>query len=296
MSLKVLKHFHQLDKKDFRVLSVIERLMINHKYPPIEELTQLTGFSITLVNTRLNKLNRMQLITFWRQGPYDGVELQFNAYDALSLRALAQKDIVTGIGGPLGVGKEADVILGDSPTGKVAVKIHRLGKHDFRDTRRKRGYIADKRHVSRLYESRLSANHEFKAISKLREAGVSVPVPRGQNRHVVVMDLIEGFDLQKVRFLAPDDYIEIYRQTITSVREAYKLGIIHADLSEYNIMLTEDCEPIIIDWPQWIPVSHENAKEILKRDLDNLTVFFGKRGVPSEEFEKTYELLEVSLD
>jgi len=172
LSLKVMKHYQQLNKHDFKILSAIERLMINHKHPPIEDIPGLTGFSETYVTSKLRRLNKMQLVTFWRDGPYDGIILKYNAYDALALRALAQNDIVTEIGGPLGVGKEADVILGDSPSGSVAIKIHRLGKHNFRDTKRKRGYIAkSKKNPSRLYESRLAAKHEFEAMDKLHAAG-----------------------------------------------------------------------------------------------------------------------------
>ncbi|MHA1166477.1 MAG: RIO1 family regulatory kinase/ATPase domain-containing protein [Candidatus Hodarchaeales archaeon] len=291
MSLKVMKNFQQLRKRDFKVMTAIERLMINHQYAPVEEISSFTGFSEQLVNSILTKLNKLDLITFWRHGHYDGVELLFNAYDALALRSLSQSDTITGIGGPLGVGKEADIILGESKSGPVAVKIHRLGKHNFRDTKRKRGYIAGKKHISRLYESRLAAQHEFKALSKLHAAGIAVPKPEGQNRHIIVMEYIDGRDLQKCRSLPVDTYRMIFSKVMENIRGSFNLGIIHADLSEYNIMLTGDNQPVIIDWPQWIPVDHENARDILKRDLNNLSVFFSKRKVPDEDMAELYTKL-----
>ena len=59
-------------------------------------------------------------------------------------------------------------------------------------------------------------------------------------------------------------------------------------------MLTHDNQPIIIDWPQWITVDHENAKDILKRDLDNLSIFFSKRKIPDKDLQEIYTKFNLS--
>jgi RIO kinase 2 len=57
---------------------------------------------------------------------------------------------------------------------------------------------------------------------------------------------------------------------------AFRLGIDHADLSEFNVMVTGDGIRII-DWPQAVETSHPNAAELLKRDLSNILEFFARR-------------------
>ncbi len=84
---------------------------------------------------------------------------------------------------------------------------------------------------------------------------VSVPLPIGQNRNAVVMALIEGPNLAKCRLSDPRATLD---DILANVRAAYQAGVIHADLSEYNILL-ENGKCVIIDWPQWMETTHPNA-------------------------------------
>jgi RIO kinase 2 len=63
---------------------------------------------------------------------------------------------------------------------------------------------------------------------------------------------------------------------LSNVERAYRAGIIHADLSEYNILI-EDGKCVLIDWPQWMETSHRNAQTILERDIDNILVYFQRK-------------------
>jgi len=60
------------------------------------------------------------------------------------------------------------------------------------------------------------------------------------------------------------------------VAAALRLGIIHADLSEFNIMVPES-GPKIIDWPQAVEINHPHARELLERDLANVLRFFKRK-------------------
>jgi RIO kinase 2 len=64
-------------------------------------------------------------------------------------------------------------------------------------------------------------------------------------------------------------------QILDCTRRA-KAGVIHADLSEYNILI-EDEKAVIIDWPQWIGTDHPNAVTIIERDIDNILAFFTRK-------------------
>ncbi len=63
---------------------------------------------------------------------------------------------------------------------------------------------------------------------------------------------------------------------LKEVGKAWHLGIVHADLSEFNIMIAE-AGPRIIDWPQAVERSHPHAQELLERDISNVLRFFDRK-------------------
>ena len=102
---------------------------------------------------------------------------------------------------------------------------------------------------------------------------VSIPKPLDQNRHAIVMEIAKGSLLSKTKLLNAEWYLdEILRQ----VKITYSLGIIHADLSEYNIFCIRR-RIQLIDWPQYITPAHPQADEILERDVSNVLVHFNRK-------------------
>jgi RIO kinase 2 len=87
------------------------------------------------------------------------------------------------------------------------------------------------------------------------------------------MALIEGPGLSKCRLSDPRAMLD---DILANVRAAYRAGVIHADLSEYNILL-ENGKCVIIDWPQWMEATHPNADAILERDISNILAFFVRK-------------------
>ena len=113
-------------------------------------------------------------------------------------------------------------------------------------------------------------------MKRAYEAGVAVPEPLAQNRHIIAMGMIEGGELGKYRDIG--DPKKVLRQILKNVKIAYKkAGIIHSDLSEYNIILQPDAKILIIDWPQAVKTDHANAKDLLERDLHNVLTFFSRK-------------------
>lgn len=281
MPLHVLEVFKSLTDKDFRILSGIERLMATQSFPRVLELPRQTGLSETYIQKKLQRLHALDLIRTRRNDEeYYEVTLKYKGYDALALQHLVQTDILASVGPPIGVGKESEVynvILEGGET--CALKVHRLGKMNFRATKRHRDYIAEKRHSSRFYESKIAAEREAKALTTLHGL---IPVPRliAQNRHMLVMERINGGELQKFRHLDLSQYEELYEKIMSYVRTAAENNFIHGDLSAYNILLEtagDQLRPYIIDWPQYLPANHENALNKLMIDVGNLYSFFGKR-------------------
>jgi len=268
--------FRRLEPEDFRVLQVIEAGMGRHRYVPEKEFPKLTKLNPRELDFRLSRLSKFGLIERWVSA-YTGYVLYTAGYDCLAINAFVKAGILEAFGKPLGVGKESDVYDALTPKGeRVAVKFHRLGRTSFRQTRRVRGYIAQRHHISWLYQSRLAAEKEFEALKLVHPRGVAVPQPISQNRHVVVMGMIEGAELAE--FSEVSDPEKTLKEILSNIRRAYvEAGVIHADLSEFNIILQPNWHILIIDWPQYVKKDHPNAEQLLERDIQNIVNFFKRK-------------------
>lgn len=264
-----------LENYDIRVLQAIELGMIQHQIVPHNEVLRYSGLNISEIEHRLDNLYQSELI-YRERDPYLGYLMNYNGYDLLALNALVKAEILEYLGPSIGIGKEADVFEGVTPDDKtVAVKFHRLGRTSFRDTKRKREYLADRRHTSWQYQSRLAAETEYKALQIMHEASIQVPEPVYQNRHTIVMQYIEGVQLSEIiELVEPEIFLN---DILTNMKKAYKAGIVHSDLSEYNILIDKETHVWIIDWPQYITKDHYNAEEILERDIGNITYYFNRK-------------------
>jgi len=278
--------FRELEIEDFRILQIIESAMAKREYVPTEQIKKYGKVPLERVEFSLGKLNKLGLI-YQTRGAYTGHTLNYAGYDCLAINALVKSNVISSFGQTLGVGKEADVYDALNSEGKrLAVKFHRLGRISFRQTRRKRGYIRE--HSSWLYQSHLAAEKEFQAMKLVHKNGVSVPEPISQNRHVIAMGMIEGAELSKYKDIGKPE--KVLRELLRNIRKAYlKAHVIHADLSEYNIILKPDGHLLIIDWPQAVKTDHANAVELLDRDLDNVLVFFSRKFALKLAVKEAYE-------
>jgi RIO kinase 2 len=267
--------FRKLENKDLRVLQTIETAMSRHEFVPKEQIAKFTKFNLARdTDFILNHLSRLGLI-YQRRGAYTGFTLNYAGYDCLAINALVKANVLEAFGKSLGVGKEADVYGALAPKNKqVAVKFQRLGRISFRQTQRKRGYT--KEHAGWLFQSRLAAEKEIDALRILYSRGVAVPEPISQNRHVIVMGMIEGTMLAELRTIRKPE--RTLKEILRNIRKAYlKAGLIHADLSEYNIIIKPDAHILIIDWPQYITKEHPNAELLLARDIKNTLQYFSRK-------------------
>jgi len=124
-------------------------------------------------------------------------------------------------------------------------------------------------------------NAEFEALHRLADAGVRIPRPYNFYNGVLIMELItdaEGNPAQRlndVRF-TPEEARSHHKTLLLEVVRMLCAGIVHGDLSEFNILLSGD-GPVIIDLPQAVDAATNNhASEMLQRDVSNLSTFFGR--------------------
>ena len=274
----IVNAYDQLDAFDLRVLRIIEIGHRKFEFVPLDVIVNWSKKPEELIGKSLRRLNSLGMVIRYR-GNYTGYRLTFMGYDALALHTLAKRGIVEALSPtPIGVGKESDVYAGDAIGGeKIVLKFHRLGRTSFRQIKRFRAWIGDRRHITWLYESRLSAHTEYKALVLAYNAGLSVPKPITVNRHTVVMSYINGALLSEVNEV--DDAEDVYWGIIEDVRKMFRdVGIVHGDLSEFNVMISlDDNKPYIIDWPQWVPRNAVGALDLLHKDILNVTRFFVRR-------------------
>ena len=72
-----------------------------------------------------------------------------------------------------------------------------------------------------------------------------------------------------------------------------KANMIHGDLGEFNIVLDEKGNILIIDWLQWIPIDHPNAISILERDITNICTYFRKKFKIESNIDKILNLFYI---
>ncbi|MGI5992915.1 MAG: serine/threonine-protein kinase RIO2 [Methanosarcina sp.] len=289
---EALRVFNELDSRDFRILIGIETGMKYFEWVPIEEINKYTRIPFEKLEYKLKKLVRNKLVVRTTQ-PYEGFQIYFEAYDALALNAFVKRKSISAIGDEIGVGKESviyeailppELAIGEPVP--VVIKFHREGRTSFKQIKRVRDHLGDREHFSWIYAARLAAQREYGIMTTLYPE-VSMPKPFDHNRHAIVMELAKGSLLSKTRLLDPQWYLD---EILKQIKITYSLGVIHADLSEYNVFVSEEGVQLI-DWPQYITPEHPHADEILERDVSNiLTHFFRKYGIKRELDETIREI------
>jgi RIO kinase 2 len=265
----------ELEPEDFHLLSGVEQGMRFSEWVAREKLPQFSRLTPENVDYRLDRCEDRGLVER-KTIQYEGYKLTFEGYDALALHTFAERETIDGVGAPLGVGKESDVYEVSSYR-PFALKFHREGYTNFREVAKEREYTADKDHVSWQYTARKAAEREYEALETLYPA-VNVPQPVDQNRHAIVMERMDGVELSRAG-LATDQVRPVLDRILDQVQTAYREGFVHADMSEYNIFVDEDVT--VFDWPQAIPTDHENARDLLERDVENVLGYF-RRKYPHE--------------
>ena len=225
----------ELEPEDFYLLSGVEQGMRFSEWVNREKLPELSNLTPEEVEYRLDRCATRGLIER-KTIQYEGYTLTAEGYDALALRTFSERDTVEGVGAPLGVGKESDVLEVQSYR-PLALKFHREGYTNFREVMRERDYTAEHQHVSWLYTARKAAEREYEALETLFP-DVSVPRPIDQNRHAIVMAKFDGVELNRAK-LPDGQIVGVLDLILREVADAYEAGYVHADMSEYNVFVNE---------------------------------------------------------
>lgn len=219
---------------------------------------------------------------------YEVVEEVFDRSTLLALYDLINKGYVERIYGVIATGKEARIYWAEDPSGNdIALKIFLIVTAEFWKSRKR--YIDGDPRFARIRRSKRHlikawCSKEFKNLKLAYEAGVRVPKPITFKENILVMEFINapgerGVPAPLLKDSPPIDPHAAFTIIMDYIEKLYKNAkLVHADLSEYNI-LNREPEFIIIDWGSAVLLRHPNAHEFLMRDISNIISYFKRLGV-----------------
>ncbi|KLJ10282.1 RIO kinase 2 [Blastomyces silverae] len=303
------KAMRYLAAEDFRTLAAVEMGSRNHEVVPTPLIVQLSGLrGGSIVHKCISNLAKINLIARVKNARYDGYRLAYGGLDYLALNSHQKQKSIYSVGNQIGVGKESDIIVVANSDGTQRIlKIHRLGRISFRTVKTNRDYLRHRSSASWMYMSRLAAMKEFAFMKALHDHGFPVPEPFAQNRHTIVMSLIDAFPLRQISSV-PDPG-RLYSELMEMILRLAGVGLIHGDFNEFNILIKEEVIgsevakgkrktgddgaeegenvnliPILIDFPQMVSVDHPNAEMYFDRDVHCIKRYFQRRfGFVSDE-------------
>ncbi len=192
-----------------------------------------------------------------------------------------------GLESPINIGKESNVFSAlTEENNRVIVKIYRLETCDFNIMY---SYIKDDPRYSNLKNKKRKVifawtQREYRNLMNAREAQVSVPIPITFSNNVLVLEFVGKSSViaPKLKDSVPKNKKLFFDKIIDNMRKLYKSGIVHADLSAFNILNFNET-PVFIDMSQATLLRHPRAEEFLARDVRNICTFFNKIGLKVNE-------------
>jgi RIO kinase 1 len=235
------------------------------------------------------------------------------------LQPLIDDGVVDSVLRQLKSGKEASVFL--VACGQVirCAKVYKEASHrgfrhqaEYQEGRKTRGSrdaraMGKRSRYGREEQEAAWKNAEVAALFRLVAAGVRVPRPHDFHDGVLLMELVADADGNPAPRLndvdaTPEQAREWHAFLISQVVRMLCVGLIHGDLSEFNVLLGTD-GPVIIDLPQAVDASgNNNAFRMLERDVSNVTAWCGRFAPEllttqyAHEIWKLYEASELKPD
>ena len=210
----------------------------------------------------------------------------------MTLYKMITDHIIAFVNGSVSAGKESVLFWGvDENDVDVALKIYLVSTSNFK---KREPYITGDPRFSHLKKGTknmvyLWARKEHRNLSQCYDAGIPVPKPLYVTNNVLAMEFIGNNGSPCKSLLTSEVNEDDYHQAISLIRDFYhKANLVHGDFSEYNIFKTEN-GLVVFDLGSGVDLRHPNSKQFLKRDINNITRFFNKRGISCADPDKIFE-------
>ncbi|KAJ7675782.1 RIO1-domain-containing protein [Mycena polygramma] len=217
------------------------------------------------------------------------------------LLKMVGRGVIDEVNGCISTGKEANVYHALTPDkAHLALKIYKTSILVFKDRDK---YVSGEHRFRRGYSRhnprkmvRLWAEKEMRNLKRLRAAGIRAPEPLEVRENVLVMSFLgdaEGWASPRLKDaeLPQTAAAPLYAELLLALRTLFhRCRLVHADLSEYNI-LYHDEHLYIIDVSQSVEHDHPSAFDFLRNDLKNAEDFFARRGVRCLGLRRAFEFV-----
>lgn len=210
----------------------------------------------------------------------------FDSATILNLVKLQSQRHFDGLESPVALGKEANIFSALKGRQKIIVKIYRVENCNFNKMYQ---YIApDPRFAGMKKRRRLVifswVQREYRNLLKAREV-IRVPTPFAIKDNVLLMEFIGRKEpAPMLKDAPPNNPEKFFEKIIKNLKALYKAGLVHADLSKFNILNFEQ-EPVFIDFSQATLLKHPEAEAFLRRDISNVVGYFKNQGLKFDEEE-----------
>lgn len=215
----------------------------------------------------------------------------FDKNALMDLSKLMKKGILQSVDYPISTGKEANVFRATTPSGTyVAVKIYKNETAPF--FRKEEYLVGDPRfaHIKRNDRDivKAFAHKEFKNLEICERAGVHSPKPYFILERILVMSFLGEGELPypTMNVIGPLHGEKDLDSILDDIRKMYRAGLVHADISEYNILMGD--HPYIIDFGQGVVKEHPHSARFLERDVSIILRYFERRGF-KRDLQKTLD-------
>jgi RIO kinase 1 len=220
------------------------------------------------------------------------VENVFDKKTKRNIFKLASEGYFEELGEPIALGKEANVFTARREDDTfVVVKIYRVENGNFNKMYQ---YISGDKRFDTIQNHRRKivfswVKREYRNLMLARDH-VNVPTPYEFKDNILVMELIGDRRIApQLKDAYPDNEDMFFKRSIRQLRGMIKAGLVHADLSQFNILNFKD-KPVFIDMGQATPFDSPNATDLFERDLRNFKKFHSKF-IDEERIDHAFEKL-----
>ncbi|MBU0590770.1 serine protein kinase RIO [Candidatus Micrarchaeota archaeon] len=215
----------------------------------------------------------------------------FDRKTLLDLSKLMKKDIIATVDYPISTGKEANVFRATTTDGTyVAIKIYKVETAKFfrRDL-----YLDGDPRFDRIKHTekeivKAFARKEFKNLQICEKKKIHAPQVYYLIDNMIVMEFLGEGELPypTMNMVGPLHGEKDLESILKDIKGMYDAGLVHTDMSEYNIMMGKI--PYLIDFGQGVVKGHPHAEQFLERDVRNIVKYFGKHGI-KRDYDKVID-------